>query len=337
MSKSLFVRTRQRRTARLRAQRREELCNPVIKYLMSRENEAETLDEQEHYKFCRRVVSLALEGSPEPFVGAFYYHYGRHPNKLIPEWLWREEKDRRLGIPDYDPTIPIRRPASGLASLYQMQASGWPDQQNTLRDPQEEEYSSQPRIPRKSPQGLARSNAFPPGLPPDSRLKPVHWPPRRIVSRTPVIERGKIRYYTEQLECGHSHIEFLGGNPPHTRRQCKSCSLAGPMEHGSVSTAFLRSCSGLGSLWSDGFRNTFPTAGSKREQPPMERDRLIERITSGIHLHRKEKGNPVLDKQAIANAPGSLREVAKQFKCTFQYVAQCRTAAAAFEFHGEGL
>jgi len=60
MSKSLFVRTRQRRTARLRAQRREELCNPVIKYLMSRENEAETLDEQEHYKFCRRVVSLAL-------------------------------------------------------------------------------------------------------------------------------------------------------------------------------------------------------------------------------------------------------------------------------------
>jgi hypothetical protein len=217
-----------------------------------------------------------------------------------------------------------------------MPASGWPDQHDTLRDPQEEERLSQPRIPRKSPQGLARSDAFPLGPQPDNRMKPVHWPPRRIVKRTPVIERGKIRYYTEQLECGHSHIEFLGGNPG-KRRGCQSCLLFGPEAHGSVSTAFLRSCSGLGSLWSDGFGNTLPRAGSPRGQAPMERDHLIARTTSGIHRHRKEKGNPVLDKQAIANAPGSPREVAKQFKCTFQYVAQCRAAAAAFEFHGEGL
>lgn len=56
----------------------------------------------------------------------------------------------------------------------------------------------------------------------------------------------------------------------------------------------------------------------------MERDRMIERTTAGIHRQRKQTGNPVLDKRAIAHAPGSLREVAAQYKCAFQYVAQCR-------------
>jgi len=65
-------------------------------------------------------------------------------------------KDPLFLVPDYDPTIPIRRPTSGLAAVYQMPASGWSDQQDTLRDPQEEERASQSRIPRKSPQGLTR-------------------------------------------------------------------------------------------------------------------------------------------------------------------------------------
>lgn len=258
--RSLFVRTRERRTARYRRLRREEWSNRVIARLMNRESEAETLDERDHYKFCRRVVSLALDGWPEPDVAAYYYHYGRHPRKLIPEWLWREECDKSRGpslgdllnsplslVPDYDPTIPIRRPPSGLAPVYQMPASGWPDQQDTVRDPQEEKRAGQSRVSRTRAAPLARLDASPLDPPLDSRLKPVHWPPRRIVKRTPVIQRGKVRYFIEQLECGHSHIEFPGGNPG-KRRQCKSCILAGPMEHGSVSTAWLRSCSGLGRL-----------------------------------------------------------------------------------------
>ena len=173
MSKSLFARTRYVRTARLRRQRREELCNPIIDYLMKQENEAETLDEQDHYKFCRRVVSLALEAWPEPFVAAFYYHYGRHPDKLIPEWLQRDEFAKTLGpsladllkdplflVPDYDPTIPIRRPTAGLAPVYQMPAPGWPAEQDTLRDSQEKELASQPRISHTDAADFARPNAF---------------------------------------------------------------------------------------------------------------------------------------------------------------------------------
>jgi hypothetical protein len=56
----------------------------------------------------------------------------------------------------------------------------------------------------------------------------------------------------------------------------------------------------------------------------MERDRLIERTTAGIRRSRQQTGRPVLDKKLIAEAPGSLREVADKFKCSAVYVLKCR-------------
>ena len=58
---------------------------------MLRQSETETLDEQNHYRFCCRIISLALEGWENPFIAAFYYHCGRHSDKLICEWRQRPE------------------------------------------------------------------------------------------------------------------------------------------------------------------------------------------------------------------------------------------------------
>ena len=82
MSHSLYARTRFRRNLRLRAKR---WFHRLTNYLLGAEERAETLDEQNTYSFCRRLVSLAFEGWDDPYVAAFYYHYGRHPTKLIPE------------------------------------------------------------------------------------------------------------------------------------------------------------------------------------------------------------------------------------------------------------
>ncbi|MGH9549578.1 MAG: hypothetical protein ACRD3W_09390, partial [Terriglobales bacterium] len=72
-------------------------CQHVIDYLMRREIEAIGLDERDHYKFCRLVVSKAEYDWPDPYVAAFYYHYGRHSSKLIPEWEARETFAKSLG------------------------------------------------------------------------------------------------------------------------------------------------------------------------------------------------------------------------------------------------
>jgi len=51
------------------------------------------------------------------------------------------------------------------------------------------------------------------------RLGPYRW----IVSRKEVSEDGRIVYYNEELECGHVHEEFPGGNLSSRRRRCRKC------------------------------------------------------------------------------------------------------------------
>jgi len=44
------------------------------------------------------------------------------------------------------------------------------------------------------------------------------------VSRTEIYgEARRILYHVEQLECGHSHTEFLDANPGKQRRRCQAC------------------------------------------------------------------------------------------------------------------
>jgi DNA invertase Pin-like site-specific DNA recombinase len=58
----------------------------------------------------------------------------------------------------------------------------------------------------------------------------------------------------------------------------------------------------------------------------LERDRLIERVTTGIRRSRAQKGERLLDKVAIARAHGSLREVGARFGCSQVYVLKCKRA-----------
>jgi len=55
--------------------------------LADAEERAKTLNEKDLYSFCRRLVSLALDGWSDPYVAAFYYHYGNHPKKVSPDLL----------------------------------------------------------------------------------------------------------------------------------------------------------------------------------------------------------------------------------------------------------
>jgi hypothetical protein len=158
--KSLYVRTRYVRTAQLRRNRWHER---LTAYLKKAESKAPTLDEKDVCNFCCRLVVLAFEGWSDPYVAAFYYHYGRHPNKLIPEWLWRAEKNRRLNIPDYDPLsdplCKVRNFPSRPGPMYQMPVSSWPDKQDSLRNSQEEERDGDAQISRTGAADLARTHA----------------------------------------------------------------------------------------------------------------------------------------------------------------------------------
>ncbi len=198
--KSLYVRTRYRRLARLRSKRWHE---HVV-------------------AFCRRLLNFAFENWIDPWVAAFYYHYGRHPKKLIPLWLERDAEHARMEIPDYDPTIPIRGPAPRLGNVYQMPAPGWSAEHNSLRDPPEEERAGQSRVSRTGAACFEGIDALPLGPPPDSRLKVAKAPLRRIVDRSPVWQDDRLAYYKERLECGHLHIEFLEMNGAE-RRRCHEC------------------------------------------------------------------------------------------------------------------
>jgi hypothetical protein len=132
-------------------------------YLVDQEYRAEILSEKDNYAFCRMLVSKLLEGFRDPYVAAFYYTYGRHPNKLIPEFLWQAEKDRRLNIPDYDPLSDplskIRSFPSRPGPMYQMPVLSWPGQQDSLRNPPQEEYFGQPEIPRSIPEAVTRPDS----------------------------------------------------------------------------------------------------------------------------------------------------------------------------------
>jgi len=58
----------------------------------------------------------------------------------------------------------------------------------------------------------------------------------------------------------------------------------------------------------------------------FERDRLVERTRTAIRNKRAAAGRPVLDKEAIGRAPGSLTTVAKQYGCCKTYVVKCRAS-----------
>jgi putative DNA-invertase from lambdoid prophage Rac len=56
----------------------------------------------------------------------------------------------------------------------------------------------------------------------------------------------------------------------------------------------------------------------------LERDRLIERTIAGIKRARKERGEPLLDKSAIAAAQGTYRDIAARFGCSATYVMKVK-------------
>ena len=136
-------------------------------------------------------------------VTSSYRVYGVHPD-LVPIAIRKIRKAKlgdeyadlydengnlippRLDIPDYDPTIPLRRRRQKEKSIrhtvsrkFRAPASVWPDVR---------------------------------------RLGPL----RHIISREEVKEDGHT-WYNELLECGHVYVEFLEWNLSSKRRCCRKC------------------------------------------------------------------------------------------------------------------
>jgi hypothetical protein len=75
------------------------------------------------------------------------------------------------------------------------------------------------------------------GRPPLSSFKQEsykkHWTPKaplRRVLQVNEIHEGGVTYHLEQLECGHTHTEFLDANPGKKRRRCRECATRSPQD-----------------------------------------------------------------------------------------------------------
>jgi hypothetical protein len=154
------------------------------------------------------VVFLAARDEPQPFLTSSYICYGTHPDLLFAKltatrqsklgkeydrWFDAAGNLKRawLEIPDYDPTSGLRPHPSG----FRERGSSIPAAVGAL---------TWTRDGRSSPKG----------------------PLRLVVRRSEVRTGEHARYHEEQLECGHSHIEFLGANPGNRRRRCRKCAAS---------------------------------------------------------------------------------------------------------------
>ena len=154
------------------------------------------------------TVRLASQGSPIPHIEGTYRILCCHPDKVWPRiqamrkaklgkdyWRFYRADGQQLpfhvlDIPDYDPTSELAPPLRGL--VYKVSDAHWPAEQDAA-------------LPHVTPWPKA--------------------PLRRVVSMSKVWSDGRTLYHREELECGHSHAEFLGANPGNKRRRCHECSI----------------------------------------------------------------------------------------------------------------
>lgn len=209
--KSRYVRTRYLRIARLR---RNQWYDRIIRHLMLAENDKEVNpDRQTDYRQARIIVSLVAKNDPQPLVNSSYTCFGTHPERVFVKVT--ADRKAKLGLEYnkwFDPTgnliaerldIPDYDPTSELALR-------WPIKRDSVRD-----------------RGLA---------------PPIKWPKaplRLVVSLTEVRRDGHV-YHQEQLECGHSHTEFLGANPGEQSRRCHKCASMNMSVAPASSTTTLR-------------------------------------------------------------------------------------------------
>lgn len=139
------------------------------------------------------AVSLAAQGSPAPFVEACYKVLSCHPDLVFQKiTAWRKAK---LGT-EYSRCF---------------------DDAGNLRPNHFDIPDYDPEAGFLPLRPLVRES---------SKTVRVKWPKeplRVIVSRTEIREGERVLYHVEQLECGHSHTEFLDANPGALRRRCPAC------------------------------------------------------------------------------------------------------------------
>jgi hypothetical protein len=144
-------------------------------------------------------VCFASQGNPTPHVDASYKVFSCHPDFVFARiTAWRKAK---LGI-EY------RR---------------WFDEAGNPRP-------SYPNVPDYDPTtGFLLPRPQVRQSPAPKRVSFAKAPLRLVVKRKEIREGERVLYHIEQLECGHSHMEFLDANPGKQRRRCRECMEGTPV------------------------------------------------------------------------------------------------------------
>jgi hypothetical protein len=166
------------------------LTDRVINRLARMEVREQDAHLRDDYRQSRLTMAYAHNGSPIPFVEASYEMFGAHPERV-----WERIGAMRKFIlgPEY-----------GLCF----------DESGNLRP----QFFDVPDYDASL------------GLPPQSRRPEIakkRWTPKaplRRVLKVNEIRHGDLTYHLEELECGHSHTEFLDANLGNKRRRCHGCA-----------------------------------------------------------------------------------------------------------------
>lgn len=209
------------------------LTDRVIDRLVRMEEREQGAHLRDDYRQARLIMAYARNGSLIPFVEASYKMFGAHPERV-----WERIVARRkftLG-PEYSQLF-------DRSGNLRPQFFDVPDYDASLGLPPQ---SCRPEIAKK------------------------RWTPKaplRRVMRVNEIHDGSVMYHFEQLECGHSHTEFLDARPNSVRRRCCECSRGIPKKP----AAFWEATENASMVEASPLRGQKPRKGILHEMPKPAR------------------------------------------------------------------
>lgn len=173
------------------------MTDRVIEQLARMEMREPNAHLRDDYRQARLIMIYARDHNPMPVVQASYELFGVHP-----DCVWQ-------------------RISAMQKAVLKEEHDQWFDESGNLRPqfldvPDFDASLGQPPL-------LAR-------LPEHSKKRWTPKAPLRRVLKVFEIHDGSVMYHLEQLQCGHTHTEFLCANPGKKRRRCQDCAMQRPPE-----------------------------------------------------------------------------------------------------------
>ena len=171
----------------------DSITDRVIEHLARMEMREPNAHLRDDYRQARLIMAYARDHSPMPVIEASYKLFGVHP-----DCVWQ-------------------RISAMQKAILKEEHGQWFDDSGNLRP----QFLDIP--------DYDASLGHPPLTRPENAKK--RWTakaPLRRVLKVFEIHDGNVMYHLEQLQCGHTHTEFLCANPGKKRRRCQECANGVP-------------------------------------------------------------------------------------------------------------